>query len=254
VPLLVEWPDGRRAALLFVVEEETRARRFDIYRLAHYVLDLAVLCGTNRVVPVVIFLDEGGAPEQLGIGGDEDMYLTFRYLACRLSRLPYRAYRDSDNVVARLNLPNMAWRTRAEKLDAFAAAVRGLFELEGDGERRTKYADFIDIYGRLDEDERAECDQRYPQESATMAGVIERTVAEARERAMQEGRQEGRREGRQEGRQEGEAAMLMRLLERRFGAEAAARHQAKVHGANTETLMQWSERTLTAATIEEVFR
>jgi transposase len=32
-PLLVEWPDGRRAALLFVLEEETDPRRFSIHRL-----------------------------------------------------------------------------------------------------------------------------------------------------------------------------------------------------------------------------
>ena len=35
-PLLVEWPDGRRAALLFVFEEETDPRRFSVHRLAHY--------------------------------------------------------------------------------------------------------------------------------------------------------------------------------------------------------------------------
>jgi hypothetical protein len=35
VPLLVEWPDGRREALLFVLEEETNPYRFLIHRLAH---------------------------------------------------------------------------------------------------------------------------------------------------------------------------------------------------------------------------
>lgn len=35
VPLLVEWPDGRREALLFVLEEESRAGRFSIGRRRH---------------------------------------------------------------------------------------------------------------------------------------------------------------------------------------------------------------------------
>jgi hypothetical protein len=35
VPLLVEWPDGRREALLFVVEEQSDPKRFSIHRLAH---------------------------------------------------------------------------------------------------------------------------------------------------------------------------------------------------------------------------
>lgn len=59
VPLLVEWPDGRRGALVFAVEEESDSRRFSIHRLAHYCLDLAELLGTDRVVPVVIFLRGG---------------------------------------------------------------------------------------------------------------------------------------------------------------------------------------------------
>ena len=36
VPLSVEWPDGQREALVFVLEEESDARRFSIHRLAHY--------------------------------------------------------------------------------------------------------------------------------------------------------------------------------------------------------------------------
>ena len=70
VPLLVQWPDGRRAALLFVIEEETDPRRFSIHRLAHYCLDLAELFETERVVPVVVFL-HGSAPRyQSTLGGN----------------------------------------------------------------------------------------------------------------------------------------------------------------------------------------
>jgi len=36
VALLVEWSDGRRSALLFVLEEETDPKRFSIHGLAHY--------------------------------------------------------------------------------------------------------------------------------------------------------------------------------------------------------------------------
>ena len=61
VPLLVEWPDGRRAALLFVFEEETAPARFSIHRLAHDCLDLAEIYGTDRVVPIVICPPSGGS-------------------------------------------------------------------------------------------------------------------------------------------------------------------------------------------------
>jgi hypothetical protein len=74
-PLLIEWPDGRRAALLFVFEEQTDPRRFSIHRLAHYCLDLGELFATDRVVPVVIFLHRGSFPERLTLGGDSQAYL-----------------------------------------------------------------------------------------------------------------------------------------------------------------------------------
>ena len=41
LPLLVEWPDGRREAILFVLDEEADPRCFNIHRLAHYCLDLS---------------------------------------------------------------------------------------------------------------------------------------------------------------------------------------------------------------------
>ena len=244
VPLLVEWPDGRREALVFVIEEESRSRRFDIHRLVHYCVDLAVLCDTERVVPVVIFLDDGAAPERLVLGGDRHRYLEFTYLACRLARLDARDYQDSDNLVARLNLPNMAWRTTDDKLAAFAAAVRGLVSLEPNPERQFKYADFIDIYATLTPQEQSRYEQQYPQEEAIMAGRIEQS--------RQQGIQEGMQQGIQQGRLEGEAAVLLRLIEHKFGTDAAAARRERIEQADADTLLQWSERVLTAERIEDV--
>ena len=68
VPLLVEWPDGNREAILFVLEEETQTNRFSIYRLAHYCLDLAELMETDRVIPIVIFLNTGTRKNRLRLG------------------------------------------------------------------------------------------------------------------------------------------------------------------------------------------
>jgi predicted transposase YdaD len=65
-------------------------------------------------------------------------------------------------------------------------------------------------------------------------------------------REEGHQEGRQEGRREGEAEMLLRLLRIRFGA-LPADTEAHVQAADPETLLRWSERVLTAATLDEVF-
>ena len=61
-----------------------------------------------------------------------------------------------------------------------------------------------------------------------------------------------REEGRQEGRREGEAEMLLRLWRIRFG-NLPTDTVARVHAADPETLLHWSERVLTAATLDEVF-
>ena len=93
-------------------------------------------------------------------------YLDFRFLAYALSRIPARAHFDSANLVARLNLPNMAYAPE-DKLEVYARAMRGLTTLEPDPERRLKYLDFIDIYAALDENERIVYRQRYPEEVTT---------------------------------------------------------------------------------------
>ncbi|WP_430754821.1 hypothetical protein [Magnetovirga frankeli] len=152
VPLLVEWSDGRRSAILFVLEEETDPKRFSIHRLAHYCLDLAELFDTERLVPVVIFLHPGSYPEQLRLGSEHRDYLHFSYLSTALFATPANQYLDSPNIVARLRLPCMAYAPE-DKLAIYAAATRGLMELEPNPERRLKYADFIDIYTALDDNE-----------------------------------------------------------------------------------------------------
>ncbi|MCP4604422.1 MAG: hypothetical protein GY847_28520, partial [Proteobacteria bacterium] len=116
VPLLVEWPDGLREAVLFALEEESVADRFSVHRLIRYCLDLSEMFETDRIVPVVIFLRDGRYPAELTLGGDQQDYLRFRFIACNLARLPAERYCDSDNIVARLNLPNMLY-PREQKVD-----------------------------------------------------------------------------------------------------------------------------------------
>jgi hypothetical protein len=63
--------------------------------------------------------------------------------------------------------------------------------------------------------------------------------------------QEWLRQGVQIGRQEGEAALLLRLLERRFGALPDS-VRALVAAAGTEQLEAWGVRVLEAGSLGEV--
>jgi hypothetical protein len=240
IPLLVEWPDGQRAAIVFVLEEETDPRRFSVHRLAHYCLDLSELFQTDRVVPVVVFLRAGSYRQELVLGSEQRIYLHFNFVPCALAELSYESYRESDNVVARLNLPNMRYSPQ-QRVDVYAHAVRGLHELEADSDRISKYLDFIDIYADLDETEQKLYIYKYPQEAELMSTFAERF------------RQEGRQEGHQEGMQQGEVQILLRQLSRKFG-ELPPDIRRKVESADSERLLQWSERVLTAHSLDEVLQ
>lgn len=51
----------------------------------------------------------------------------------------------------------------------------------------------------------------------------------------------------------GEAAVLLRLIERKFGRPAMDAHRARVESADAATLLTWSERILTAERVEDLF-
>lgn len=236
VPLLAEWPDGRREALLFVLEEESDPARFSIHRLVSYVATLAETCRTTRIVPVVIFLrGNHRLPRTLALGSERHTYLRFDYLACILADTPAQPHMHSDNLVARLNLPNMRW-PRDKKIEVYAQAIRGLLTLEPETEKRLKYMDFVDIYSGLDDNERRLYAERYPQENRKMAGLTERLLTQ----------------GRQQGMQQGELAVLSRLLARRFGPLDTATAE-RLQQASPAELERWADNILDARTLDEVF-
>ena len=58
-------------------------------------------------------------------------------------------------------------------------------------------------------------------------------------------------EGIEEGRQEGEAALLLRLLTLKFGPPDPLIRR-RIETADTDTLLRWAERILTASTLDEI--
>jgi hypothetical protein len=66
------------------------------------------------------------------------------------------------------------------------------------------------------------------------------------------GMEKGERIGMEKGERIGEAKMLVRLLEMRFGPLSEERRR-QLESADAESLLEWSERILTAQTVDEVF-
>ena len=65
-------------------------------------------------------------------------------------------------------------------------------------------------------------------------------------------KEQGRQEGEAEGLRKGEAALLLRLLARRFGSLSPAIEE-RVRGADAEQLLDWGERFVDATSLDEIF-
>ena len=157
--------------------------------------------------------------------------------------------------MARVNLPNMR-SPQTRKVEVYAQAVRGLLELEPDGGKRAKYLEFIDIYAGLTDNEFRRYQRQYPEESTTMAGVIQRArdegMQQGMQHGMQQGMQQGMRQGMQQGHVEGERAVLERQLRRRFGL-LSPEIAERLSQASTDDLESWAENVLDAETLGDVF-
>lgn len=93
------------------------------------------------------------------------------------------------------------------------------------------------------------------EETRRLALVRERAVRDERSAlrtAREEGRIEGVLEGKLEGKLEGQAALLVRLLTRRFGRLSESAH-ARLSMADAQELARWADRLLDAASLEDVF-
>ena len=257
VPLLLEWPNGRREALIFLLEHESNPGRFSITRLASYCLSVAEAMDTERVIPVVIFMRKAGNIRRgITLRSNHKVYLHFEYIPCFLPELQAMEHLTTDNVVTALMLPLMH-HAREHRVQVYGEAVRRFFQLERNTNRRLKYIDFLDIYANLDEHEQQQYKERYPMEGEAMMGMRERFEKQGREEGLRAGRAEGLPEGREEGIQLGEERQLRKLLGRllasRFGPLDEATQQ-RLQRAGMEQLDHWTELALSAQSLDEVFR
>jgi len=148
----------------------------------------------------------------------------------------------SNNLVARLNMLNMRYPPE-DKLRIYHAAQEGLITLEPDPRMQLKYADFIEIYCPLSDEEQ----RRYRNEFLANSPYGEAIMG-----FTSTIRDEGRQEGRQEGHQETQIHTLLRLLEKRFGPQPAIL-QERLANASAEQLDTWILRVLDTASVDEVF-
>jgi len=93
------------------------------------------------------------------------------------------------------------------------------------------------------------------EEAVMLAERISQWTEQAKHEGLMQGRMEGRREGESFGLLRGQAAILQRLLLKRFGRQLAEeRLREKLQSARPEQLETWAERILDAQSLDDVFR
>jgi len=93
---------------------------------------------------------------------------------------------------------------------------------------------------------------RVPDELLEVRNMLATRMEKWMEESKQQGRLEGEQLGEQPGRQSGKAALLLRLLERRFGVLPGWARD-RVLAADTDTMEEWGLRVPDAASLDEVF-
>jgi hypothetical protein len=164
--------------------------------------------------------------------------LAWRYRVLRLWQMPAEALLATDRV-APLALVGQTQITHPEvTLPAVVARMRRVAEGEQRGRLLTAFL------ALLPDEEMVSMVERVLEEEDLLLELDLPYLRRLREKS--------RTEGRAEGRAEGGAEMLLRLLHVRFGP-LSEDVTARVNAADPETLLHWSERVLSASTLDAVF-
>jgi len=137
---------------------------------------------------------------------------------------------DVPLLVTCVNLPNMA-KAPGQRVELYAAALRGLERLESDPEKRLKYFDFVETYAALNADERRTYQQTYSPEANNVSAYLDLI--------------------RQQARQQAASGLILRMLQRKFG-ELSPEVLHRVESADPNTLLEWSDRIITADKLDDV--
>ncbi len=102
---------------------------------------------------------------------------------------------------------------------------------------------------RVDEHDVRVLLQQTPSGDPLMQTFIDRYIEQGRAQGWEQGQEQGREQGIEQGKQQGEAAVLLRLILLKFGPPSPAVYRL-VSAADPETLLRWSERILTAESVD----
>ncbi|WP_035240303.1 hypothetical protein [Desulfobacter vibrioformis] len=178
----------KQQLLLWLVEFQEDKSKFSIYKLLRYTTDMMEAYPDALVVPTVLFTDRikwrKTVLRELHTQINDRLFLHFEYVFHKLFDLNARDYYNMDNPVVKILLPKMKYE-KHERIEVIRQAYKGLFQLATRG-LFDKYADFIDVYSEISDQEQQQLYETMIQhkETAMLAQYI-------REKGRQEGMEKG---------------------------------------------------------------
>jgi len=190
MPILFSFEKGQ--ILLWLLEFQEDKSRFSIYKLLKYMADSAEAYPEATVIPTVLFTDrkkwnkKRDVTRNLNIEFCGRIFLHFEYVFIKLFDMNAGDYYHYDNPLIKILLPKMNYAPE-ERAEVIRQALLGLHRLVSPM-LFDKYADFIDVYAGIREEEREricqETDGHKEEETAMLMQYF-------RDKFSQEGMQKG---------------------------------------------------------------
>jgi hypothetical protein len=220
-----------RALLLHIEFQGRRSHTPMQWRMLEYMPRLAY---THRLdlESVVLYIGRGAGADDTGLyrvnGFDGAPVLVWRYRVIRLWQMPAEALLVTPHVAPLALVGQMQLAQPEATLTAIVTRMRRVADVEQRSHLLTA------LVALLPEEEMVHMVERLLEDDELLLELpYLRRIREA-------------------GRREGEAEMLLRLLRVRFGT-VPTEVTTRVTTADPETLLRWSERVLSAPTLEAVF-
>jgi hypothetical protein len=175
---------------------------------------------------------------------------TFTPLVIGPSKIPWITDLEQASALPELTVLSVAAHGREPGAEALGIpAFLACSSL--DGPRATLYVDAIMMW-LSDSARRALLEYLNMHHYEYQSEFARKYVEEGRKDGLEEGRKEGLKEGRKEGLKEGRQEVLVKQLGLKFG-ELPAWAVQRLQAADDAELARWTERILTAATLDDVF-
>ncbi|MEZ4526269.1 MAG: hypothetical protein R2941_10150 [Desulfobacterales bacterium] len=212
---------NRKQMLLWLTEFQEDKQKFSIYKLLHYTADKMEAYPEALVVPTVIFSDrrrwKKDVIRQLDAQLNSRVLLHFEYIFLKLFDYQAADYYNCPNPVVKILLPKMQYKPE-ERWEVIRQAYIGLFQLAS-APLFQKYADFIDIYAEVGEEERdmilSEMKER-KEFFMIRKYLMEEGLQKGLEKGLQKGLQKGLEKGLEKGLHEGHLGLLSRQMMKKY--------------------------------------